>query len=137
MKRMVAALACPCDSGESYADCCQPLHRQKVRAQTAEHLMRSRYTAYALKLIDYLVETTHPSQRTQKLRQAITDWAAQADFGRLEIIATWQGRASDNIGKVEFIAHYRQQGKELRLHERSRFKRYRREWTYLDGEIAP
>ncbi len=111
------------------------MHLGKTRAQTAEQLMRSRYSAYALKLSDYLLETTHPEKRTTDLRQAISAWAAQSEFYRLEILSTRQGQATDKIGKVEFIASYRQQGQDRRLSELSRFKRYRKLWVYLDGEI--
>ncbi len=127
--------ACPCGNSASYADCCQRLHLGKTRAQTAEQLMRSRYSAYALKLSDYLLETTHPEKRTTDLRQAISAWAAQSEFYRLEILSTRQGQATDKIGKVEFIASYRQQGQDRQLSELSRFKRYRKLWVYLDGEI--
>jgi SEC-C motif-containing protein len=129
-------LACPCGGAEAYTNCCRILHRGETAAQTAEQLMRSRYSAYALKLIDYLVETTHPDKRPTGLRQAISDWAEQVEFYRLEIISTRQGQATDKIGKVEFIAHYRRQGKEERFRELSRFKRYARQWVYLDGEIS-
>ena len=130
-----AEQACPCGNPATYADCCQMLHQGKTTAQTAEQLMRSRYSAYSLKLIDYLLETTHPDKRTTDLRQAISDWAAQAEFYRLEIISTRQGEATDKIGKVEFIASYHQQGQKQQLRELSRFKRYRKLWVYLDGEI--
>ncbi len=127
---------CSCASGETYANCCQTLHQGKGKALTAEQLMRSRYSAYAFKLIDYLVKTTHPDKRTATLHQQISAWADQAEFYRLEIISTWQGLATDKIGKVEFIAHFRLQNKEQQLYEISRFKRYRKEWVYLDGEIS-
>ncbi len=127
---------CPCGSDETYTSCCRILHLGRA-AQTAEQLMRSRYSAYALKLIDYLVETTHPDQRVPDLKKTIAEWADQAEFYRLEIISTRQGQVSDKIGKVEFIAHYRQGGKERQLCELSRFKRYAKHWVYLDGEIGP
>jgi SEC-C motif-containing protein len=98
--------------------------------------MRSRYSAYAFKLIDYLVKTTHPDKRTANLHQEISDWADQSKFYRLEIISTWQGLATDKTGKVEFIAHFRLQNKEQQLYEISRFKRHRKNWVYLDGEIG-
>ena len=127
---------CPCASEKTYANCCQLLHRGEAIAQTAEQLMRSRYSAYALKLIDYLVVTTHPDKRTPELRKSVADWAEQVKFFRLEIISTRQGLAADKIGKVEFIAHYRHQGENQQLCEMSRFKRYRKNWVYLDGEIG-
>jgi hypothetical protein len=52
---------CPCGSQKDYVDCCQPLIKGERTADTAEALMRSRYTAHAKKEFDYLFETTHPS----------------------------------------------------------------------------
>ena len=46
--------SCPCGDGQPYADCCQPLHEGQPAA-SAGRLMRSRYSAYTLQLIDYLV----------------------------------------------------------------------------------
>ena len=131
-----AKQACPCASGETYTNCCQLLHQGKTKAQTAAQLMRSRYSAYTFKLIDYLVKTTHPDKRPENLRQEISDWANRVEFYRLEIISTWQGLATDKSGKVEFIAHFLLQDKEQLLCEISRFKRYRKDWVYLDGEIG-
>ncbi|WP_260224861.1 YchJ family metal-binding protein, partial [Neisseria meningitidis] len=37
----------------SYAGCCRPLHLRQILPPTAEALMRSRYSAYVLHLIDY------------------------------------------------------------------------------------
>ena len=54
---------CPCKSRLPYAGCCQPFHHGKAKPETAEQLMRSRYSAYFFRLVDYLVETTHPDTR--------------------------------------------------------------------------
>jgi SEC-C motif-containing protein len=126
---------CPCDTGETYETCCFPLHEETSVAITAEQLMRSRYSAYSLQKTDYLLKTTHPDKQTSNLAKEIKEWAASRDFFQLKIISTWQGQATDKTGKVEFIAHYRQQGKEQQLYEISRFRRYRKQWVYLDGEI--
>jgi len=126
---------CPCGNYKSYPCCCEPLHRGSVGARTAEQLMRSRYSAYVLKLIDYLYQTTHPDNRTEKLHDEIAVWAEQVEFLRLEILSVQQGLSTDRVGKVEFIAHFRQQQQSGQLHERSRFRRYRGGWVYFDGEI--
>ena len=56
---------CPCSSGATYDTCCGPLHAGQKAAATAEQLMRSRYSAFALGLTDYLVETWHPDTRAR------------------------------------------------------------------------
>lgn len=126
---------CPCGSDQDYQQCCAPLHSGEQVAKTAEQLMRSRYSAYALKEIDYLYETLYPDKRTEEYRSEMAAWANRAEFTRLEILAKKQGRSLDKTGKVEFVAYYRQFGEEKQMHEISRFRRYRGRWHYVDGEI--
>ena len=58
---------CPC-GGASYGSCCRPLHRQARAAATAEQLMRSRYSAFALAEIDHLLRT-QPSEEPEQARR--------------------------------------------------------------------
>ena len=97
--------------------------------------MRSRYSAYALKQIDYLFETTHPDKRDDNFKTEMAAWANRAEFTKLEILSKRQGRSLDKIGKVEFIAYYHQFGEDKQMHEISRFKRFKGKWHYFDGEI--
>ncbi len=127
--------ACPCGSGLAYTECCAPCHRGLSFPATAEQLMRSRFSAYACQQVDYLVETTHPDTRHGRLAVDIAAWAEQAEFHRLEVLKTVQGGPADKVGKVEFIAHFRQQGRLQKLHEVSRFKRYKKRWMYVDGQL--
>ncbi len=97
--------------------------------------MRSRFSAYALKLINYLYETTHPDKRDAQFHDEMEAWANRAEFTALEILGKKQGRFLDKFGKVEFIAYYRQFGEEKQMHELSRFRRYRGKWHYYDGVV--
>ena len=126
---------CPCGSEKSYADCCAPLLAGEAFAKTAEQLMRSRFSAYVLKQIDYLYETTHPDKRDADFRTEMAAWANRAEFTKLEVLASRQGRALDKVGKVEFIAYYRQFGEEKQMHELSRFRRFKGKWHYYDGAV--
>jgi uncharacterized protein YchJ len=57
---VVKKMECPCGSGLDLADCCGLWHKGLaggVCAPTPEALMRSRYSAYVLGLVDYLVAT--------------------------------------------------------------------------------
>ena len=127
--------SCPCCSGKAYDDCCGPLHSGKDVAKTAEQLMRSRFSAYAKKQIDYLYETTHPDKRSASYRDEMAAWANRAEFTKLEILAKRQGRSLDKQGKVEFVAYYRQFGEEKQMHELSRFRRFQGKWHYYDGVV--
>ena len=139
---------CYCGSENSFEQCCQPIINGSMKAHTAEQLMRSRYSAYALgwqnpELVYYLAETHDPKtfrQGDAELK-AMQAWAEVVRFTQLEVLDTFAGQAKDKVGKVTFRAHYHQihepelKDKSQVLEERSRFRRYRGKWVYVDGEI--
>jgi SEC-C motif domain protein len=122
--------SCPCGSGELFGRCCLPLHVGERRAETAEQLMRARYSAYAVNDIDYVWQTWHPRTRPE----AVTPQAGLTWTG-LEIVDTVDGRTDHASGEVEFHAHYRQNNRRGTLHERSRFAVRAHRWFYLDGKL--
>lgn len=125
---------CPCKSRENYAACCQPFHLGKAKPETAEKLMRSRYSAYFFRLAGYLVATTHPDSRTRDLRSRIDETIHEVNWRFLTILNSSKGGPGDKVGKVEFIADYFEGGQARQLQEYSRFKRYQGDWKYLDGK---
>ncbi len=114
---------CPCGNPRHYQDCCQALIEQRRQAQTAEQLMRSRYTAHVVNAIDYLLDTWAPELQAQLDLQQIRQWAEESQWLGLEIVTTHAGLAQDCQGQVEFIAHYRQHGQLYQHRERSHFRR--------------
>jgi SEC-C motif domain protein len=119
---------CPCGTGDTYDRCCGRLHRGEAQATTAEQLMRSRYSAYAVGDDGYLHESWHPTTRP---RSIALDPALQ--WVQLEIVASDRGGALDEEGTVEFRAHHQRDGLPGVLHEVSRFTRLDRRWVYLDA----
>ena len=123
-------LPCPCSHNFDikYQNCCGPYHLGQV-APDPLTLMRSRYSAYVLKLEDYLLKTWHRSTRP-----------SDSLFGK-DDLASWQSLeikqhsiAPDGLsGMVEFVAIYKINGKAHRLHEKSRFVFENNQWYYLDG----
>ena len=130
------AAACPCGrttpKGQalSLADCCGPLHAGQP-APDAERLMRSRYSAFVLGDVPYLLSTWHSSQRPAELK--------------LEAGGKWLGleikqhrMTGPDTAEVEFVARFRVGGKAVRQHERSRFVREKSldgtRWFYVDGD---
>lgn len=91
--------------------------------------MRSRYSAYVLGLVDYLLQTWHPSTRPAALG---TDPPGLKWLG-LEV------RRHELVGKdratVEFVARSKLAGRAHRLHEISRFVYEGGRWYYVDGDI--
>ena len=132
-----SAEPCPC-GGEFYATCCEPFHLGTARPETAEQLMRSRYSAFSRNLIDYLIET-HPSPAPMaERRQALKASNRGVRWTRLRISAMEAGGATDLSGTVTFEAHYRQAGQTHVLRECSRFGREGEDlvgrWLYLAAE---
>jgi SEC-C motif-containing protein len=120
---------CPCGSEQPYAACCGLWHAGlslDVHAPTPEALMRSRYSAYVLGLIDYLLATWHPSSAPGELELAPLKWLG------LEVR---QAHANGDAGLVEFVARCRDMGRAQRMHETSRFVRSNGRWYYIDGEM--
>ena len=133
-QRTRAESLCPCKSMESYYICCMPLHSNKAKAETAEALMRSRYSAYFFRMSTYLVETTHPDTREPNLKKELDKTINDIKWSFLTIVKVVKGGKNDKIGKIEFIARCYVDGEAQELHERSRFKRYKGEWKYLAGK---
>jgi len=127
---------CPCGSGQSYADCCQPYIKGDKDAPTAEALMRSRYSAHVKAEIDYICRTVHESQRKNCNPKEIASWCRKSDWQSLEIIETQQGGPDDQTGTVEFAARYRQKEKLVNHHEIAEFKKEDGRWTFVDGKPA-
>jgi SEC-C motif-containing protein len=121
---------CPCGGAQSYESCCKPyLERGKLPA-TAEALMRSRYSAFALGNSSYLMNTWHPTTAPAKLDLAVSPvWCG------LDILATEGGSPEDTKSMVEFKAHYLEQGRMGTLHEMSRFVKENGRWFYVGGDI--
>jgi len=123
-----ATVRCPCLSGLTYGDCCGRLHTGTAIAQTAEQLMRSRFSAFAAGDAGYLLATWHPRSRPgELLLDPDTRWY------RLDILATRRGGPFETDGTVEFRAFYRHPNGNGTQHEVSRFAREGGRWLYLDG----
>jgi SEC-C motif-containing protein len=131
MTTMRHASTCPCGSGLDLTDCCGRWHAglaQGQHAPTPEALMRSRYSAYVLGLIDYLLATWHPSTAPGELELQAVKWLG------LEVR---HAETSGDAGVVEFVARCRNSlGRAERMHELSRFVREGGRWYYIDGEFV-
>jgi SEC-C motif-containing protein len=118
-------LTCPCGLGDDYAACCGRFHAG-APAPTAEALMRSRYSAFAVGDAGYLLRTWHPVARPETLTlDPATRWT------RLAVLETHAGSLLDTAGTVKFRAVYIQEGKRGVLTENSSFVRQDGQWSYL------
>ena len=127
---------CPCGSGKEYHACCGPLHSGEAQANTAEALMRSRYSAFAKGKIPYILDTVHPDKRSEHNEKEIRSWSANSTWHGLEIVDTKFGLKTDDEGTVEFIAHFTDKNRRLRHHELAQFKKHEDRWYFYDGSAV-
>jgi len=124
---------CPCGSGKKYKKCCLRYHKGAL-APDALTLMKSRYSAYALTLPAYIIQTTHPdnpdySHDTKEWRESICLFSTHTEFINLKIL---DFVSEEEEAYVSFIATL-SSGK---LQERSRFLKISGKWLYVDGEFT-
>jgi SEC-C motif-containing protein len=125
-------LTCPCSSGKPYEACCAPYHRHLSSAPTADALMRSRYSGYALGLIDYILETARIDRDEPGARAATAHFCKTTQFTQLEVLAS---KEEGSTAVVVFIAHLSQGGEDVTFTERSSFKKEQGRWYYNSGEV--
>lgn len=128
--------SCPCGSGVAYSDCCEPVINGVGPAETAEKLMRARYSAHVCVQMDFVFESTHPDNREGYDHKGTREWAEKADWQGLEIISANKGGRDDAVGEVEFIARYREKGILREHHECAQFKRHDGVWFFADGAMV-
>lgn len=135
---------CPCSSGKPTAICCGKLHRG-LPASAPEELMRSRFSAFALGQVDYLIATTDPegpraNPDRAAWRRELLSYCKATDFVELNILSTeWE--LGEPEGFVTFKVTLVQDGMPFSFVERSHFvrradraKNGAERWYYVDGE---
>ena len=119
---------CYCGSDKSFKDCCQIYINGNQNAPTADSLMRSRYSAYAVGDADYLVNTTHFSTRKFHKKEDVLKWSKSNNWIKLEILSTTETH-------VKFKAYYIDSKGKTQIHEEiSTFIFEKDKWFYADGE---
>lgn len=130
----MAEPSCPCGSGKPYDACCGRYIDQGEVPETAEQLMRSRYTAFTQANAPYLLASWHESTRPASLD---LDSDEPVKWLGLRIDRVEVGGPSDERGVVCFVARSRVGGgRAQRLQECSRFVKEQGRWFYVDGDIA-
>lgn len=124
---------CPCGSGRLFSLCCNPIISGLKNAETALELMRSRYVAFSLANVDYLMLSHYSATRPINERKSIEKWARSVKWMGLKILQTEKGQADDEFGYVEFKALYLENGKPSEIHEKSLFKHENQKWVYVSG----
>ena len=120
--------SCPCGLPAPYDACCGRFHRGAATAPTAELLMRSRYSAFAVGDAAYLHDTWHPDTRPSRVQLDPGDrWTG------LEVLGRTGGGLFDTDGTVAFRAHH--SGGVVA--EDSAFRRVDGRWLYIGPVSDP
>lgn len=122
---------CYCGAAPPYLECCGRLINGEQQAQDPEQLMRSRYSAFCVGNIEYLVATLHPEKRQKDDRDILHNSLGNTHWNRLKVIDAHQKNARQ--GEVEFVAFFGTTAEE-QMHERSKFVKEDGRWYYLDGQ---
>ncbi len=115
---------CYCGNPKSYTNCCEVYHKNGGVTETAEQLMRSRYSAFVLANGDYLMQTHHKSTRPIKEKKAIVKWAKAVQWLKLEVLES-------TIDTVNFNAYFFENGTPDVIAESSKFVKENNCWFYL------
>lgn len=143
-------MPCPCgaisantNAYSSYQECCQRLHSQSQLPKNALELMRSRYSAYYLGLVSYIIYTTDPhgpvfQADTKNWQDELESFCKNTQFLDLTILATELADPKRQI--VEFQAKIIQIGRDSLsntppqitsvMHEKSLFFHTDSRWLY-------
>lgn len=123
---------CPC-GGADFVSCCGPRLSGEKPAETAEALMRSRYTAFTRGEVTYL-RTTQLAPTRETTWAETERWARSVTWLSLQIVAMEGGGEAEQTGVVEFIASYLEAAAVHALRERSTFVRREGQWVYEAGK---
>jgi SEC-C motif domain protein len=125
---------CPCTSKTTYDRCCEPYLTGRKLPETPEKLMRSRFSAYALRKVDYLMATTREAERAKLDQEELSSYCRTVSCITLKVLKTEAGGPQDEAGTVLFHASLQINGKRVLHRELSRFVREDGRWVYVDGE---
>ena len=126
---------CPCGSGAGFDACCEPYIKGNNSPETAEQLMRARYTAHTTADIKYIVKTHHPKTRDEISEETTRDWAEKSTWLGIDILSTTGGGKDDTEGEIEFKATYREPNGQRQVHhELSEFEKHEGTWFFKDAK---
>lgn len=137
---------CFCGTKLTFAQCCQPFILAEKKPTTAEQLMRSRFSAYATKSYQYIVDTYSPQQQKSLTVKEIADSSSGCHWLALVVYPLSnfpRSSTSETEQFVEFSAFYLLNDSLYEMRENSRFLQVEnttngknnRQWFYVNGDI--
>jgi SEC-C motif-containing protein len=98
--------------------------------------MRSRYSAYVLGRVEYLLDTTLPAQKEGLDREAIAQWSAQSTWLGLDVESAELIGGQPEHAFVTFTARWHDAEGEHRHRERSAFVQHEGRWFFIDPTVS-
>ena len=126
-------MQCPCQSDKKFDQCCEPIISGNREAETAEQLMRARYTAYTQINMDFIEKTHDPKTKSDIDIDASREWAESTKWVGLEIIETQEGGIDDERGTVKFKATFETEEGPQYHQELSQFNKRNGTWFFTDA----
>lgn len=124
-------LPCLCYSGRLYGECCEPYH-SGLPATNGLILMRTRFCAYAMGRIDYILATTAPhSSHRNDLAKDLIAFCQNTQFLNLEVLDFVEEGCK---ACVTFQPTLKQQGQIISYLEKSSFDKIGERWFYVESE---
>ncbi len=131
---------CYCGNDLTFNMCCQPIISGSQKPESPEQLMRSRYSAFCVKDVEYLLLTHHSSRQKTNEREQLISTFAHTQWLGLKVLDSSMEIPDQNVGQnvayVEYLA-FSKTDKLEQLHEKARFRFEDDTWYYLDGELLP
>ncbi len=130
---MTDVIVCPCNANTAFQDCCGRYHAG-AQPDSAEQLMRARYSAYVQHNIEFIRDSSLPAQQAQLDMAAIAEWSQNSQWLGLEVLAE-RINSDQRHATVEFVAHWRD-GEGLHQHqETSLFIKPAEQWYFYDPNV--
>lgn len=119
---------CICGNEKDFSECCEPIITKQKEPQSAEELMRSRYSAYVQANGEYLVYSAVKENQYQEDIALIEEFSNSVEWLKLDVLDV-------KPTTVEFKAYYSDQNGIQVLHEKSNFVQEDGIWKYKDGAL--
>ena len=129
------SINCHCGSNKTYQTCCKPYHDLTKNIPTPEALLRTRFSAYVLKLTSFIQSTMLPPALLQFDENVIKTGFTK--YIKLTILDQ-QIISPDKEATITFEVSYQEHPHDSitqKFLETSIFKKVNKKWFYIDGVV--
>lgn len=135
---MIKHIQCPCGSQELYSSCCKTIHSYENQEYSVEKLIRARYSAYSLQLVDFLLHTTHPCSKLftkpiKKIKEDIVSFSKSYSFTSVSVNTV---KYENKCSAAEYTITLESSEKVTTYNEVGLFDKVNDRWLYRDTSYA-